>query len=219
MTARGKFVISTPLTDEVREGRTLSGSIGDGGAEIVVDAGGNILLGGKDGVQIEVGAELADEVARQLEEGLAAIDFYAIGRTVGAEMDEAMARLQVKLEGVDWDAFGVRTQQAVERAMDHLQRNVDRMAAKAARQQERFERRLGRERLRAERRAHRVHKEGGNRVSVEIVVEGDPDEAAYEEYEAEPGPDLDEERLSILRMLEQGQIAPEEAEMLLDALQ
>jgi hypothetical protein len=35
----------------------------------------------------------------------------------------------------------------------------------------------------------------------------------------EPEPDLDEERLSILRMVEQGQISPEEAEMLLDALQ
>jgi hypothetical protein len=34
----------------------------------------------------------------------------------------------------------------------------------------------------------------------------------------EPAPDLDEERLSILRMVEQGQISPEEAEMLLDAL-
>ena len=54
---------------------------------------------------------------------------------------------------------------------------------------------------------------------VEITVGDDPAEGAYEEYEPEPGPDLDEERLSILRMLEQGQIAPEEAEMLLDALQ
>ena len=33
------------------------------------------------------------------------------------------------------------------------------------------------------------------------------------------GPATDEERLSILRMVEQGQISPEEAEMLLDALE
>jgi len=31
--------------------------------------------------------------------------------------------------------------------------------------------------------------------------------------------DLDEQRLSILKMVEQGQITPEEAEMLLDALE
>ena len=34
----------------------------------------------------------------------------------------------------------------------------------------------------------------------------------------EPEPSLDEERLSILKMVEQGQITPEEAEMLLDVL-
>jgi hypothetical protein len=219
MTARGKFVISTPLTDEVREGRTLSGSVGDGGAEIVVDAGGNVVLGDKDSTGVEVGAELAGEVVRQIEEGLAAIDLDAIGRTVGAEMEEAMSRLQVKLESVDWDRVGVRTQQAVDRAMDRLQRDMDRMAAKAARQQERLEQKLERQKRRMEREAQRLQRHEARMAGVEIAVEDDPAEDAYEEYEAEPGPDLDEERLSILRMLEQGQIAPEEAEMLLDALQ
>ena len=219
MTARGKFVISTPLTGEVREGRTLSGSVGDGGAEIVVNAGGNVVLGGKDGAQIEMGAELAGEVVRQFEEGLAAIDFDAIGRTVGAEMEEAMSRLQVKLESVDWDRVGVRTQQAVDRAMERMQRDMDRMVVKAERRQERLEHKLERQKRRAERKAQNLQRQEAGLAGVEIVVEGDPADVAYEEYEAEPGPDLDEERLSILRMLEQGQIAPEEAEMLLDALQ
>ena len=219
MTARGKFVISTPLTGEVREGRTLSGSVGDGGAEIVVEAGGNVVLGGKDGAGAEMGAELAGEVVRQIEEGLAAIDFDAIGRTVGAEMEEAMSRLQVKLESVDWDRVGVRTQQAVDRAMERMQRDMDRMVVKAERQQERLEHKLERQKRRAERKAQKLHRQEARLAGVEIVVEGDPADAAYEEYEPEPGPDLDEERLSILRMLEQGQIAPEEAEMLLDALQ
>jgi len=218
MTA-AKFIISTPLTDEVREGRTLSGSLGDGGAEIVIDARGNVILGGKEGTQVEMGAEFAGEVARQLEEGLAAIDFDAIGQTVGAEMEEAMSRLQVKLESVDWDRIGARTQQAVDRAMERMQRDMDRMVAKAERHQERLEHRLEREKHRTERRARRLEREDARLEGIEVVVEGDPAEDAYEGYEAEPGPNLDEERLSILRMLEQGQIAPEEAEMLLDALQ
>ena len=219
LTARGKFVISTPLADEVQDGRTLSGSVGDGGAEIVIDAGGNVFLGGKEGVQVEMGPEFAGEVARQLEEGLAAIDFDAIGRTVGAEMEEAMARLQVKLESVDWDRIGARTQQAVDRAMERMQVDMDRMVAKAERHQERIEQRLEREKRRVEQRARRHERKDARRAGIEVVVEGDPVEDAYEEYGAEPGPNLDEERLSILRMLEQGQIAPEEAEMLLDALQ
>lgn len=219
LTARGKFILSTPLTGEVREGRTLSGTLGDGGAEIAVEAGGNVVLGGDVGVKIEIGPELAEEVTRQIEEGLAAIDLDAIGQQVGAEMEEAMSRLQVKLEGVDWDAFGERTQQAVERAMDHLQRNLDRMAAKAARQQERFERKMERGMRRAEQRAQERQSDDRGPVDVEISFGDDPTEGGYEEAEVEPGPDLDEERLSILRMLEQGQISPEEAEMLLDALQ
>jgi hypothetical protein len=219
MTARGKFVIFTPLSGEVREGKTLSGSVGDGGAEIVVDAGGNIVLGGKDGAQIEMGAELAGEVVRQFEEGLAAIDFDAIGRTVGAEMEEAMSRLQVKLESVDWERVGARTQQAVDRAMERMQRDMDRMVVKAERQQERLEHKLERQKRRMERKAQKLQRQDARLEGVEITVGDDPAEGAYEEYEPEPGPDLDEERLSILRMLEQGQIAPEEAEMLLDALQ
>jgi nucleotide-binding universal stress UspA family protein len=103
--------------------------------------------------------------------------------------------------------------------MERMQRDMDRMVAKAERHQGRLEQRLERQKRRMERKARKLAREEGRRASVEIVVEGDPAEDAYEEYEAEPGPNLDEERLSILRMLEQGQIAPEEAEMLLDALQ
>jgi hypothetical protein len=217
MTA-AKFIISTPLTGEVREGRTLSGSLGDGGAEIAIEVRGNVVLGSKDAAQTEMGAEFAGEVARQLEEGLAAIDFDAIGQTVGAEMDEAMSRLQVKLESVDWDRVGARTQQAVDRAMDRMQRDMERMVAKAERHQVRLERNLERQKRRMERKARKLEKEEARGAGIEIVVEGDSAEDAYEEHEAEPGPNLDEERLSILRMLEQGQIAPEEAEMLLDAL-
>jgi hypothetical protein len=51
----------------------------------------------------------------------------------------------------------------------------------------------------------------------------DPDEAPAPPVEADEPPtefepDLDQERLSILRMVEQGQITPQDAEMLLDAL-
>ena len=65
------------------------------------------------------------------------------------------------------------------------------------------------------RRAQERHAREHGEVEAEFAMGQDP----AEDYEAEPGPDLDEERLSILRMLEQGQISPQDAEMLLDALQ
>ncbi|HSR29540.1 MAG TPA: hypothetical protein VLY63_03175 [Anaerolineae bacterium] len=204
LSAKGKILSSVALSDEVREGDTLRGTLGDGGAEIAIEAKGNIMLGGGSS---EVGADLGAEISRQIEESLEAIDFEAIGRQVSGEMDAALSRLQVKLESVDWEQMGARSQQAVERAMEQMRLNMDRMVEKAARHQARVERRMEREQRRADPMEHR------RRHKAQVQE----DEESYEPLE--PEPNLDEERLSILRMVEQGQISPEEAEMLLDALQ
>jgi hypothetical protein len=217
--ARGQILPTLTLADQRREGDTLTGTLGDGGAEIAVEAAGNITLTGGEAT---IGVELGEEISRQMEESLQAIDLEEIGRQVSEEMEAALSRLQVKLEGVDWERIGVHTQQTVERAMEQMRRNMDRMADKAARHQERLEQKMERERRRYEERARR-HAAEAHRHAVEVDV---PDWPAAEMpraegiYEpAEPAPNLDEERLSILRMVEQGQITPEEAEMLLDALQ
>ncbi len=209
LSARGKIVSSLPLAGEERNGGHLSGTLGEGGSELVVEARGNIVLGGENGgVQIHV--ELGDEFARDMEESMRAIDLAAIGQQVSQEMEAAMSRLRVKLETTDWQRFGNQAQQTVERAMERLQRNMDRVAEKAARYEERAER----ARERDERAAQRQAGHGPAEVPVEDWQEGEPDAPPP----AAPAPSLDEERLSILRMVEQGQITPQEAELLLDAL-
>jgi hypothetical protein len=210
----GTIHSSVALTDEQRDGNTLTGTMGDGGAEVVVEARGNIILGsGEPGIRIELG----EEISRQVEESLAAIDLEAIGAQASEELNAAMSRLQVKLESVDWDQIGVQAQQAIERAMEHMQRDMDRTVERAARHQERLQRRLEREALRRERADLRRQKAKERRHAVEVTADEWTADEAEEDYE--PGPDLDEERLSILRMVERGQITPEEGEMLLDALQ
>jgi hypothetical protein len=215
LSAKGKILSSVTLADEIREENALSGTLGDGGAEIAVEAKGNIMLGGggpETGEQLA--GDLSGEISRQIEESLRAIDFEAIGQQVSTEMDAALSRLQVKLESMDWDQIGIHTQRAVEHAMEQMRRNMDRMVDKAARHQARVERKLERERRRQE------HAERRHRRSADAQVQdplGAEDYPAYEPPESEP--DLDEERLSILHMVEQGQITPGEAEMLLDALQ
>ncbi len=209
--AKGNLHIPTALTVVQRDGSTLSGTLGDGSSEIVVEAKGNVLLGGG---QPGIGADLGEEISRQVEEGLQAIDLEAIGRQVGEEMEAAMSRLRVKLEDVDWERVGHQAEQAVELAMDRMQRDMDRMVGKAAQQQEKVERKAEKEarrRARQERKARREGQEGPESKAQDLPVE-----TAYKA--AEPEPELDDERLSILRMVEQGQINPEEAEMLLDAL-
>jgi hypothetical protein len=211
--AKGNLQTTATLTTVQREGTSLTGTLGDGGSEIVVEAKGNILLGGGPST---IGADLGEEISRQVEEGLQAIDLEAIGRQVGEEMEAALSRLRVKLEGVDWDRIGHQAEQAVEAAMDRMQRDMDRMVDKAAQHQEKVERKAEKEARRRERVARKQYKER-QPPSQPAAGAGDwPSGQAQEP--ARPDSDLDDERLSILRMVEQGQINPEEAEMLLDAL-
>ncbi len=84
------------------------------------------------------------------------------------------------------------------------------MAQQAERRQEWLGRQAERQARRAERWARR------SREGVAAAAEGT---AAEVDAPADPGPNLDEERLSILKMVEQGQVTPAEAEMLLDALE
>jgi hypothetical protein len=216
LTARGRVVSSAGMADEKREGNTLTGTVGDGGTEVAIEARGNVMVGGSEPV---INIELGEEITRQVEEGLRAIDLEALSRRASEEMEAAMSRLQVKLESTDWERIGLQSQKAVERAMEQMRRNMDRMTAKAAHQQERLERRLEREKgrlERAERKHHRAHRSG----YADDAETAEWDTGSEEEYDAvDPQANLDEERLSILRMVEQGQITPEEAEMLLEALQ
>jgi hypothetical protein len=214
LSGTSQILSSMKLTDETREEGKLTGTLGDGGSEVVVEARGSIMLGGGDrGISIELG----EDVQRQVEESLRAVDLEAVGRRVSEEMEAAMSRLQVKMESVDWDRIGAQTQQAVERAMERMRENMDRMVEKAARHQERMERRAERAARKLERMEQRRATERPRRREGDFEVQDDwPSEEAVEPLE--PEPDLDEERLSILRMVEQGTITPEDAEMLLDAL-
>jgi hypothetical protein len=214
LSARGRITSALELADQEGEGGRLSGTLGDGGAEIVVEAGGNVSLG-RGGTVLRV--EIGDDFSRQVEESLQAVDLEAIGRQVNEEMEAAMSRLQVKLEGMDWERIGLQSQRAVERAMEKMQRNMDRLVEKAARQQDRMARKAARTARRLERVELRQQRAERRQQAGQAEVSDWSDQEAAEPVE--PEPDLDEERLSILRMVERGQITPEDAEMLLDALQ
>jgi hypothetical protein len=122
------------------------------------------------------------------------------------------------MESMDWERMGRSSQDAVERAMDRMQREVDRLADHAARRQEWLERKAEREARHAERWARRFSPDAPRAAQAAKPTSGD---ASGEEAvsSALPEPDLDQERLSILKMVEQGQITSGEAEMLLDALE
>lgn len=207
LSAGGRILSSLDLVDQEQEGNRLSGTLGEGGAELAVEAKGNVIVGDRSQA---TGAELGEEISRQINESLQAIDFEALGRQMSEEMETALSRLRVKMESVDWERMGARAQQAVERAMERMEQNMDRAMSQVARHQERMQRRAERE---AERRQRRQQRHG---VEVDIGWEEEMDDEAGA---PDSGPSLDEERLTILKMVEQGQISTEEAEMLLDALE
>jgi DUF4097 and DUF4098 domain-containing protein YvlB len=206
LSASGMIRSSLTLVDSEQKGRMLTGTLGDGGAEIVVEAGGNILLGGAGPT---VGAGLSEEISRQIEASLRALDLQAVGEQISAEMERAMSQLRSKLENVDWDRVGQRTQRSMERAMERMQRDIDRATEKAARRQEKLERMAERAAWEKERL-----QETGRRAGYRSAAG-----APFGRHDDEPSPNLDQERLAILRMVENGQIDPEEAEKLLDALE
>ena len=116
---------------------------------------------------------------RLAEESLRAIDLEAVSQQVSAEMEQAMAQLRIKLESVDWDHLGRRTQRAMERAVERMQRDIERLAGKAARSQAKLERM-------AQRAAQKQEKLG--RMAGGLVEPTGPE------------PNLEEERLAILKM-------------------
>jgi hypothetical protein len=211
LTAKGTIRSSVTLTDSEQQGTTMTGTLGEGGAEIVVEADGNILVGT---TGTAYGAGLGEEISRQIEDSLRAIDLEAVGEQISAEMDRAMSQLRAKLESVDWDSIGQRTQRSVERAIERMQRDIERMTEKAARRQEKLERmaeRAAREKERMERTGQKwADRPQWRPAGMTSSVSSEADE---------PKPNLDQERLAILKMVEQGKINSEEAERLLDALQ
>ena len=209
--AGGHLVSSLSLVGEERGDQTLSGVLGDGGAELAVEVGGNLVIGFGRG---ETDGPTGDEFGRHSEQRFEAAS-EGIGRRVEAEIEAAMGRLRVKLEGMDWSRMGERAKEAVARAMGRLEQDADRLAERVARQEERLRHRSEREAQRAERRGrHWAADEQAAPAAAAVGGQGEP--AAPEDV---PEPDRDQERLTILKMVEQGQITPREAEMLLEALE
>jgi hypothetical protein len=227
MVSKGHLVSGLKLSEAERERHRLSGTLGTGGAEIFIEAGGNAVLGSRQ--RGDVGDEVARQVqealaavdleaiSRQVEESLRDIDLDAIGQRVGQETEQALSRLRIKLESVDWEQMGVRAREATERAMARLERDVERLEERAARQQRYAERQAEHKRRHEEWRRRRAEARQAGPAGEEMAAQAS-EEAEAAAAPVDPEPSLDEERLSILKMVEQGQISPEEAEMLLDAL-
>jgi hypothetical protein len=183
-------------------------TLGSGGAAMQLDAGGSILLesgpaGGfarDDEPEVDEDfADLGDQISRQVEAQMQAVT---------RQINEQLASLTASM-----NQFGLSEEQR-QRILEQARRSGERATEKAQEQarraQEKLERKLEAARRRSEMKDRHAERRSRRSFNVEIGVRT-----------AEPAsePVSDEERLTILRMLEQKKISLAEANALLDALE
>lgn len=190
-------------------------TVGEGAAQVAVRASGDVSLttvsadpeamgdfgdhlGREFGVMAE---ELAAQIESQIESQMAQLE---------QQLNEQLSHLDLRVGSkVDAERIAARARAAAERAAE-----VARRKSEAARR--RAEAKIEAARHRAERLAERA--ERGRRKAGGFVLRFDSARPAQPSTPPAP-PVSDEERLAVLKMLEQGKITVEQAEKLLAALE
>lgn len=156
--------------------------------------------------EAELAAEVGGRVVLRPEEpgsGVPDLDFLAdlegLGPLIEAQMTERMADMMARLE----DRLGRIDDEAIRRQVDRAAERARRAAERATEKVQRVaEREAERALLRAERADRRWRRASGLRQTP-----------------ARPSPVSNDERLRVLRMVEEGKLSPQEAADLLDALE
>lgn len=182
-----------PLLDVKKLDDGLIGHLGDGDAVVALTAGGRILL--KE-------SQLVDEKWNTGPQETFEMDFIAdlanIGERVSEEVNHQMARMTNHLENY----FGSEFAQNIS---DKVSKHADRAAQQAEKAAEKARKYANREAARAERQYQRST---GGRAASASPQTGETRKKASTE-----------EQLKILKMVEKGTISPDEASILLEALE
>lgn len=208
----GKIHLSTPEGKSVIEASSHSLTLGEGESQVTLSAEGNLSFStledewdeaGEAGVDAAFSAQIADQIGRQVEAQMKALN---------RQFEEQMAHLSSVAGQAGISAE--RMEQIMKRARETSERAAARAQEKMRRAQEKVERKLEIAQRKAEARARAAERRGARSWSVNIGSPYNPP-AASEPKE----PVSDEERLMILRMLEEKKISLDEAERLLAALE
>jgi hypothetical protein len=200
--------------------------LGSGEIALTIHAGGDITLQGEDTGGWEGGAppppDFSQQIARQVEAQIGS-QMEAITR----QMNEQMSHLSETLgrTGMSPD----QTQRIIDQAMQASERETARAQEKMRRAQEKLERKLESTQRRAEQKAQSAERSswtrarhtwghGRHTLKVDLSASSSPSTSAASAAPVHE-PVSEEERLMILRMLEQKKISMEEADRLLSALE
>ncbi|MEJ2597754.1 MAG: hypothetical protein P8Z00_05435 [Anaerolineales bacterium] len=182
-------------------------TLGEGEGVMQLSAGGSILL------RTNLASDYSRDEGRDMDEDFG--DFVDLSAQIAQQVEQQMQavtrQINEQLAGltVSLDQAGFNEEQR-QRILEQARRSGERAQEQARRAQAKLERKLEAARRRGEMKAR--HGKRHSRRSVSVDIGAQPIEPA-------PEPVSDEERLLILRMLEQKKISLEEAESLLDALE
>lgn len=187
--ARGGVRSSIPGLTLEEDDGEMRGTLGTAEASLEAQVGGNISLRAW-------GAGEGPQVEGMSFDYMA--DLEGLGAQIEAHIAEAMAEMEVRLEESLGRIDGEQIRLQMERAKEQALRTAGRAAERARRE---AEQEAERARLRAERAERRWQRASGRRSRLRRE------------------PIADEERMRVLRMVEEGKITPEQAADLLAALE
>jgi hypothetical protein len=169
----------------------LSGSVGAAGANVEINASGDVLLRDKSDPEEFVFA-LDDDLEVELESMAEEIE-----RNIEAQMARMNAQLQAQLSRIDHEAVRLKVEQAAEKTRRKAER-----AAEGAR-------------LRAERAQRRWERMSARRPARPVP----PVPPVPPLHRRGVDPVTEEERMAVLRMVQEGKITANEAAQLLEAME
>ena len=215
--AGGGVRANIPDVELLKEGGSVIGVMGTGEATLNAQVGGRVLIK-MPGTESKYAQDFDVDIDLSFLEGL-----DELGPMIEARVSEAMANLEVRLEEglqhIDGDRIRAHVERATERATRAAERIAERAQQAAEREAERARRTAAREaersRMRAEHAERRWQRASGHRPPTPPAPTAPPTPPIH------PAPrdeDLREERLQVLRMVEEGKITAEEAANLLSAL-
>ena len=193
--AEGAVHAHLPQVDEESENR-LVGQAGSGEAQVELTAGGDLSVrirghGGRSrpDFDFDIDADISAQIEAQIAESLGAIDIDALAHR---EIEKAMHKAEREIEKARH-----RAEQQRHEAEQRMHRAQERAARTARRAQEKISR-----------RAHLWTGSFGGRAQ------------GFRAGRVQPKPQAtEEEQLAILKMVQEGKISTEQAEMLLKALE
>ena len=203
---RGNIRVKANLTEKTKSENEITGRLGDGGADVLLEAGRDLILvarGDQDTEWSDLGAEIG-AIGADI-----GIEFAGLAEQIAAQIEVQMEHMSAQLEEklssmeIDMAAMDRRSARAAERIATHTQQKLEQAAEKLRRTAER-------EAEKARRKAARHRSKAAQK------------QRTYYGRSPEPRPAdeqiTEDERMAILNMVAEGKISVEDAETLLDAL-